>query len=222
VSRVADLAPSGSSVAKPDTGAEFVSASYGSASANVGSPLVFATRWFVLPLGSTAMFIVSWLVFDDFAGMLLGGFFGTVFLALTLTDLDRRLLPNRIIYPSIILAMALSWAWPNSDVAEIMAGGLAGVAVAVVLLLVSLPFGANALGLGDIKMIILIGFVVGLPSVLVAVFIGTLAGGVIAGFLLITRIRGRRDYIPHGPFLAIGALSAMWFGAEIWDAYRTN
>jgi leader peptidase (prepilin peptidase)/N-methyltransferase len=76
--------------------------------------------------------------------------------------------------------------------------------------------------LGDIKMIILIGFVVGLPSVLVAVFIGTLAGGVIAGFLLITRIRGRRDYIPHGPFLAIGALSAMWFGAEIWDAYRTN
>ena len=222
VSRVADLAPSGSSVAKPDTGAEFVGASYGSASANVGSPLVFATRWFVLPLGSAAMFIVSWLVFDDFAGMLLGGFFGSVFLALTLTDLDRRLLPNRIIYPSIILAMALSWAWPNSDVAEIMAGGLAGVAVAVVLLLVSLPFGANALGLGDIKMIILIGFVVGLPSVLIAIFIGTLAAGVIAGFLLITRIRGRRDYIPHGPFLAIGALSAMWFGDELWDAYRTN
>jgi leader peptidase (prepilin peptidase)/N-methyltransferase len=177
-------------------------------------------RWLALPFGSAALFVASWLVFEDFGGCLLGGFFGTVFLTLTLTDFDRRLLPNRIVYPSIILAMALSWAWPESDVAEIMAGGLVGIAIAITLLLVSIPFGAGALGMGDVKMIILIGFVVGLPSILIAVFIGTLAAGVIAAFLLITRIRGRKDYIPHGPFLALGAVTAMWFGTEIWDAYR--
>jgi len=177
-------------------------------------------RWLVLPVGSTVMFVVSWLVFDDVAGMLLGGFFGTVFLTLTMTDLDRRLLPNRIVYPSTILAIALCWAWPESEVVEVIAGGLVGIAIAVLLLLVSLPFGANALGMGDVKMIILIGFVVGFPPVLIAIFIGTLAAAVIAGFLLITRIRGRKDYIPHGPFLAIGAVTAMWFGEEIWDAYR--
>jgi prepilin signal peptidase PulO-like enzyme (type II secretory pathway) len=177
-------------------------------------------RWLVLPVGSAAMFVASWFVFDDLFGCLLGGLFGTVFLTLTLTDFDRRLLPNRIVYPSIIIAMALSWAWPDSTVAEIMGGGLVGIAVAAVLLLVSLPFGAGALGMGDVKMIILIGFVVGFPSVLIAIFIGTLAAGLVAGFLVVTRIRGRKDYIPHGPFLALGAVAAMWFGPEIWDAYR--
>lgn len=178
-------------------------------------------RWLALPVGSAAMFVASWFVFDDLAGCLLGGFFGTVFLTLTLTDLDRRLLPNRIVYPSVIIAMALSWAWPESSMAEVLAGGLVGIALAVLLLLVSLPFGQSALGMGDVKMMILIGFVVGFPSVVIAIFIGTIAAGVFSFLLLATRIRGRKDYIPHGPFLALGALSAMWFGDEIWDAYRS-
>jgi leader peptidase (prepilin peptidase)/N-methyltransferase len=176
-------------------------------------------RWLVLPLGAAGLFILSWLVFDDTAGGLLGGLFATVFLVLTLTDFERRLLPNRVVYTSTIAAVALCWAWPDSDVAEVLAGGLAGIAIAVLLLLLSLPFGANAFGLGDVKMIILIGFVVGFPSVFVAIFIGTLAAAVVAGFLLITRIRGRKDYIPHGPFLALGAVTAMFWGGEIWDAY---
>jgi leader peptidase (prepilin peptidase)/N-methyltransferase len=176
-------------------------------------------RWLILPAGGAAMFVASWFVFDDIAGMLLGGFFGTVFLTLTLTDFDRRLLPNRIVYPSILLAMALSWAWPNSDIIEIMAGGLTAIALAAFLFIASLPFGKGAFGLGDVKMIVLIGYVVGLPSVLIALFIGTLAAGAVAAILLVTRIRGRKDYIPHGPFLALGALIAMWFGDDIWDAY---
>jgi leader peptidase (prepilin peptidase)/N-methyltransferase len=69
-------------------------------------------------------------------------------------------------------------------------------------------------------MIILIGFVVGVPPVAVGIFIGTLAAGVAAAFLLITRLRSRRDYIPHGPFLALGAIVAMFWGQDLWDVYR--
>lgn len=177
-------------------------------------------RALILPLGGAALFAGATLVFDDLASGLLAGFFATVFLTLTLTDIDRRLLPNRIVYPSIILAIAVSWAWPDSSVAEMLAGGLVAVAIAVVLVLLSLPFGPGAFGMGDVKMIVLIGFVVGLPSVLVSIVLGTLIAALFVGMLLITRLRSAGDYIPHGPFLAIGAIIALFWGAEIWDAYR--
>jgi prepilin signal peptidase PulO-like enzyme (type II secretory pathway) len=173
-----------------------------------------------LPLGGAALYAASYFAFDkDLAGGLLGGGFLTIFLTLTFTDFDRRLLPNRIVYPSTVLAIALCWAWPDSGAVEVLAGGLAGISIGVILFLFSLPFGAGAFGMGDVKMIILIGFVVGMPEVLVAVFVGTLAAAVVSMLLIITRIKGRKDYIPHGPFLALGAMVALFWGPEIWDAY---
>ena len=63
----------------------------------------------ILPLGGAALFTTSVAVFDDFVPGIVGGVFATLFLTLTLTDFDRRLLPNRIVYPSIVLAIALFW-----------------------------------------------------------------------------------------------------------------
>lgn len=176
----------------------------------------------VLAPGAVAMFVVSALVFDDLAGALLGGFFGTIFLTLTLTDLERRLLPNRIVYPAILIAIALSWAWPDSSTVDILTGGLVGIGIGATLLILSLPFGAGAFGMGDVKMIVLIGFVVGLPEVAVGVAIGTFAAAAVTMTLMVFRIVGRRDYVAHGPFLAFGAVLSMWWGEDIWDAYRGN
>jgi len=177
-------------------------------------------RALVLPLGGGALFAASYLVFDELGPGLLGGLFATIFLTLTLTDLERRLLPNRIVYPSILLAAALSWGWPDNSVVDVLAGGGVAVAIAALLLLVSLPFGRGAFGLGDVKLIVLMGFVTGLPSVLIGVFVGTIAGAVAAAILIIAGLRTRRDYIPHGPFLALGAVIALFWGPQIWDWYR--
>lgn len=167
-------------------------------------------RAVILPAGAAGFFAISYLAFDDLGAGLLGGFFATVFLTLTLTDLERRLLPNRIVYPSILLAIAFCWAWPDSSALQVLIGGALGVGIAVVLYLFSLFFGPDAFGMGDVKMIVLIGFVVGFPAVIVAVFLGTIVAGVVAGLLVVTRIRGLRDYVPHGPFLALGAVFALF------------
>ena len=170
-------------------------------------------RAVVLPGGAAALFAVSYLVFDELGAGLLGGFFATVFLTLTLTDLERRLLPNRIIYPSIILAIAFCWAWPETSELQILVGGGVAIGLAVLMFLFSLLFGAEAFGLGDVKMIVLIGFVVGFPPVIFALFLGTIVAGLVAGVLVITRIRTLRDFIPHGPFLALGAVVALFAAA---------
>jgi leader peptidase (prepilin peptidase) / N-methyltransferase len=169
-----------------------------------------AWRAVILPAGSAALFVASYLVFDQFGAALLGGFFATVFLTLTLTDLDRRLLPNRIIYPSMLMAIAFCWAWPETSTLQILLGGVAAIVLAALMFAFSLLFGAEAFGMGDVKMIVLIGFVVGFPAVIVALLVGTISAGVVAGILVVTRIRGLRDYIPHGPFLALGAVFALF------------
>ncbi len=171
-------------------------------------------RSVILPLGGAAFFATSVAVFDDFAPGIVGGVFATLFLTLTLTDFERRLLPNRIIYPAIVLAIALSWVWTHVSVPEVLAGGLAGLALGVGLLVVSLPFGKSAFGIGDVKMIALIGFVVGPASLLVGLLIGSIIGGLIAATLIIARLKSRRDYMPHGPFLAMGAVIALFWGPE--------
>jgi prepilin signal peptidase PulO-like enzyme (type II secretory pathway) len=142
-----------------------------------------------------------------------------MFFTLALTDMETRLLPNRIVYSGIVLAALFSWGWPEASIVEVFAGGGVGILIAGLFLLFSLPFGPDAYGMGDVKMIVLMGFVLGAPSVLVGVVVGTFAAGAVAAFLLITRLRGRKDTIPHGPFLALGAVIALWWGSNIWDAY---
>ena len=167
-------------------------------------------RAVILPAGAAGLFSLSYLAFDEFGAGLLGGVFATVFLTLTFTDLERRLLPNRIVYPSILLAIAFCWAWPDTSWAQILAGGTVAIGIAVLIYLFSLLFGPEAFGMGDVKMIVLIGFVVGFPAVIVAVLLGTIAAGIVAAVLVVTRIRGLRDYVAHGPFLAFGAVLALF------------
>lgn len=178
-------------------------------------------RSVVLPLGGAALFATSVAVFDGFVPGIVGGAFATIFLTLTLTDFDRRLLPNRIVYPSIVAAIGLSWVWPDVSAPEALAGGLAGLAVGAGLLIFSLPFGKGAFGLGDVKMIALIGFVVGPASLLIGVFIGSIAGGLMAATLIVAGLKSRRDYMPHGPYLALGAVIALFWGPELWDIYTS-
>jgi len=178
-------------------------------------------RSVVLPLGGAALFATSFAVFDDLLPGIAGGIFGTVFLTLTLTDLERHLLPNRIVYPSIVLALALAWVWPDASVIEILIGGVAGLALGASLLIASLPFGKGAFGVGDVKMIALIGLVVGPASLLVGIFVGSVVGGLIAATLVFSGLKGKgKAYIPYGPSLAVGAVIALFWGPELWDIYR--
>ncbi len=172
-------------------------------------------RALLLPSGAAALFALAAIAIDEFGPALLAGLFATAFLALTFTDLERRLIPNRVVYPCLLLAAALSWAWPDRSVAQIFAGGLVGLAITLLLFVV----GRGAFGFGDVKMAALMGLVVGLPNVLAGIFISAFAAGAVVAPLLLLRILHRRDYIPYGPFLALGAVVALLWGDPIWHWY---
>jgi leader peptidase (prepilin peptidase)/N-methyltransferase len=140
--------------------------------------------------------------------------FGAFFAALTLllaTDLDQRLLPDVITLPAIPIALALAVAGANPLVPPGALPGaiLAAVAIPAFLFVVAIPFGAGAIGMGDLKLLVSVGLLTGLARAVTGVVVGALVAGVVLAILLVARRITLRTYVPFGPFLIIGAYWAV-------------
>jgi Flp pilus assembly protein protease CpaA len=130
-------------------------------------------------------------------------------------DMKHRLILNRVTFPAIALALALSPVSPGLTFLQALFGG---VIIWLFFMVQSLLFGGSAIGQGDAKLGALVGAVTGLAwdsshlGALYAVIAAVLLGGAVAVVLLITRVRGLKDPIPYGPFLCAGAALIMFHG----------
>jgi leader peptidase (prepilin peptidase)/N-methyltransferase len=145
---------------------------------------------------------------DPLVMLVFGAWLVTLIVGLA-TDLDQRILPNWLTLPVIpvALAYALSGANPlvGSDVALTV---IVAAAIPVVLFLPSIPFGAGAFGLGDVKLLLGVGLLVGPERALGTVVFALLLAGLVLVVLLAAKRISRRTYVPFGPFFIIGALWA--------------
>jgi len=149
-----------------------------------------------------------------FAGPAELALFGAYIAALTLllaTDLDQRLLPNEITLPAIPLALAAAVAGANPLVppGEAAIAAIAAIAVPALLFVVAIPFGAGAIGLGDLKLLVSVGLTAGAWRLVMGVIWGCLLAGVVIALLLVARRVTLRSFIPFGPFLIVGAFWAI-------------
>jgi leader peptidase (prepilin peptidase)/N-methyltransferase len=138
-----------------------------------------------------------------------GAWFVTLVVGLA-TDLDQRVLPDELTLPVIPLALLYGISGLNPLVGgALLLAVIAAVAIPAVLYLPSIPFGAGAFGMGDVKFLAGMGLLVGGERAVSGTLFGLLVAGVVLLVLLATRRIGRRSFIPFGPFLIIGALWAV-------------
>ncbi len=141
------------------------------------------------------------------------GLFGAWFVTLVVglaTDLDQRLLPDELTLPVIPIALIYAISGQNPLVGDAwIAAVAAAVIIPAILYLPSIPFGAGAFGMGDVKFLVGMGLMVGGERAVGGVLVGLLLAGVVLALLLVTRRIGRRSYVPFGPFLILGALWAV-------------
>ena len=146
---------------------------------------------------------------DPLALALFGAWFVTLVIGLA-TDLDQRLLPDVLTLPVIPVALVYAISGLNPLVEGGWVGAvLAGIAIPAVLYLPSIPFGAGAFGMGDVKLLAGAGLMLGITHAIGGVLSGLLLAGVVLVILLAARRIGRRSYVPFGPFLIFGALWAV-------------
>jgi leader peptidase (prepilin peptidase)/N-methyltransferase len=146
---------------------------------------------------------------DPLALVIFGAWFVTLVIGLG-TDLDQRLLPDVLTLPVIPVALVYALSGRNPLVGDqIVLAILAALIIPAVLYLPSIPFGAGAFGLGDVKLLIGVGLLAGGSRALGSVIFALVLGGIVIVALLATKRIGRRSYIPFGPFFILGALWAV-------------
>ena len=118
------------------------------------------------------------------------------------TDLIEYRVPNVITYPGTLLALAAAALFPEGDVLNALLAGLAGGAIFLVMAVLT----RGGLGLGDVKLAVLIGAALGFPASYQALVMGVLAGGVVILLLFVTGVVSRKTAVPYAPFLAIAAV----------------
>jgi leader peptidase (prepilin peptidase)/N-methyltransferase len=133
--------------------------------------------------------------------------------AVSATDLEHRIIPNRIVVPSGLIVLAANTALHPGPQWAIGAVGASGF-----LFIAALAYPAG-MGMGDVKLAFLMGAALG-KTVPVALFLGVFAA-LIPGLVLIARHgrAARKMGIPFGPFLALGAVVALFAGHELLHAY---
>jgi leader peptidase (prepilin peptidase)/N-methyltransferase len=143
--------------------------------------------------------------------------------ALALIDLEHYLLPNRIVYPLTVAVLALLTLGSVGDgdgnaLVRALLGGTAAFAALGVLHVAS----PRSMGFGDVKLAFVLGLALGWlgwGELLLGLFLGFLYGAVVGVTLMALRLRGRKDHVPFGPFLAAGTLTAVLWGDAILRWY---
>ncbi len=151
---------------------------------------------------------------------------GAGLVALSMIDLDHFLLPNRVLYPTgimvgvlLLLPAAIDGEW--SAYLRAALGGTAAFAVFFLIHFIS----PRGMGFGDVRLSFVLGVALGWLSwghIFLGLFLGFLLGAVVGTFLIATRLRTRKQPVPFGPFMAAGALIAIFAGAQLLDLYRGN
>ncbi|MEW6601474.1 MAG: prepilin peptidase [Nitrospirota bacterium] len=143
-------------------------------------------------------------------------------------DLDHQIIPDVITLPGILLAVAMGSTILPDPLSENgllgLKGSLAGFAAGggffyLVAILGRAVFKKDAMGGGDIKMMAMVGGVLGWKGVLTTTFIGSLFGSLIGISLIILKGREWGSRIPFGPYLATGVLISIFWGRDILRWY---
>jgi Type II secretory pathway, prepilin signal peptidase PulO and related peptidases len=179
-----------------------------------GAPI--SPRYPLTELVVGMLFAATVLVYrHDPAEAVIGLVFVTMLAAVTLTDLEQRIIPNKILLVASVICIAIAvptdpGGLPERAIAAAAAGGL--------LFAAALAYPAG-MGLGDVKLAAAMGLFIG-RAVAPAILIALLAGSIV-GLALIARhgAKARKMAIPFGPFLALGGVVGLLAGEQLIDLY---
>lgn len=178
----------------------------------VSIPVRYPATELATALLYAATVLVLW---DDAGEIALGLVFVSALVAITITDLERKIIPNKVLLVAAVLGVAIAavadpGSLPERAAAAVAAGGL--------LFLAAMAY-PRGMGLGDVKLAAVMGLFLG-RNVGAALLVALLAGSLV-GLAIMARegAAARKRGIPFGPFLAFGGVVGLLAGDELTDWY---
>jgi len=142
--------------------------------------------------------------------------------AIFVYDLKHYIIPDKVIYPAIAVALACSTlkvAPLTFNVEHAVEYALSAFGAAAFFLAIVLISRGKWMGVGDIKLAFLMGLILVYPNILVALFLAFLIGAIIGVGLMVFGKKTIKSEVPFGPFLVAGTFIALFFGKEIINWY---
>lgn len=177
-------------------------------------PLIEATSGFwALLLALQYGLSWPWIVFMIFGGLLI---------IMSTIDLKIFILPDLLTISGIVIAIPSAIYLLDHTWTSTLLGGFLGAGSFLILQKgYKILKGIEGLGTGDIKLIFLLGLLLGWPSLPFIVFIGAISGLIVSIIFFYTQIikQGMQTAIPFGPFLSFGGMTYMLYGPELWALY---
>lgn len=135
-------------------------------------------------------------------------------------DLDYQIIPNAITLPGIPLGLLAGLVLQEPPLLDRVIGMLVGPGfLYLVLFYGGALYGQEAMGEGDLNLMALVGSFLGWKAVALTILLGCLFGSAVGLALMAARRLGRRQHIPFGPFLSLGAVVALFWGERLIDIY---
>lgn len=140
---------------------------------------------------------------------------GYALIAIFVSDLLYQTIPDEIVYPAIILALIRIVATGLFGQTGSWLPLLAGLGAAGFFLFLVLVTRGKGMGLGDVKLVALMGLALGWPAIIISLFLAFLTGAVTGAILVLVGKKGFKDQVPFGPFLAGSTMLLLFWGEKI-------
>ena len=180
-----------------------------------GEPI--SPRYILAELALATLFAATYMIVgdDEVGELVLGLILCFLLVVITLTDLDLRIIPNKVVLAGSIAAVAIAAVivpetLDTRAISAAIAGGF--------MFLVALAY-PRGMGMGDAKLVGMMGLFIGraiAPATLIGFFLGALVG---VAMIASQGSAARKSKIPFGPFLAIGGVIGLWFGDDMVQWY---
>jgi leader peptidase (prepilin peptidase)/N-methyltransferase len=184
-----------------------------------GAPI--AVRYPLLELANAILWTLVFLRARETAELLGGVFFATACLALAAIDAEFQILPDKITLTGIVFGVLLAFfSRSRTPAAALLGAAAGGGGLYLIASLYEKIAGHEGMGLGDVKMLAMIGAFLGISGVLISVLLASFAGSAVGIVAIALGPGDRKMRLPFGVFLAAGGVAAFFFGETLVVRYR--
>jgi len=171
----------------------------------------------LVELATGAIFVALFYLYGFSWDMLFYVIISMFLIVIFVYDLIHSIIPDEMLWPAVIISLLYLAFGGGLGVFKM---ALMGVAIAVGFLGIIYVLGKGKwMGMGDVKLAVLLGLITPFPYVLLTLFSAFIVGSIIGIILMLTGKKTMKSEIPFGPFLIIGVYISLFFGTEIINWY---
>src|SRR6056297_3790261 len=172
-------------------------------------------RYPIVELITALLFLLTFLKYGLNTEFIIFSVLIATLIVVSFIDIKHQIIPNEITFSFIPLGIILSLIFNHITVLNSLLGF---IIPAGLLLLIALIY-KKGMGIGDVKLIGMIGVFIGWKYALISIFIGALIGSIYGIYMMLTDQMTRKTRIPFGPFISLGAVLMVLYGNILIDWY---